>query len=923
MSEMKTLKQNKGIDKFPLWTFLIALGTAALMFLPSILKGDGYFIFYGDFNVQQIPFYQYCHEAVRSGSLGWSWESDLGLNFIGSYSFYLLGSPFFWLTLPFPNSVVPYLMGPLLILKFACAALTAHLFIRRFTARGTTAMIGGLLYAFCGFSVYNVFFNHFHEAIIFFPLLLLSFEVFHAEKKRGAVILAVFICALSNYFFFFGMVVFAAIYWIVRTVSKSFKFNIKEFLLLALECVLGLALAAAILVPTVLAVTQNSRLSSFMTGWNSVLYGKEQIFLNVIECFFFPPDLPARPVFFPGADVKWSSLGGWMPLFGMVGTFCFLLSEKKGTWLRRVIFIMIFMALVPGLNSAFYMFNTAYYARWFYMPILLMCLATAIALEDTEVNWESAWRWNMRITLGMVLVIGLAPKGLLDGKVTGYGLYTDAATNPIKYVYQVVRNLINGNNEVEGGFYDLRFWLACAFSVLSLVIIKALIPAIKEKRKMVAKVAVPCICIVSILYGSFFLVSGQSHSYDIDDVMIDTLIEGEIDLDIDDDEFARIDVLDGVDNTGYYLGYASINYFHSIVPGSVVDFYEFIGEQRSVASRPSTDVYGARSLLSVKYLLDPTIDNSDEFEDKNGNTEMPAYTYYGKQNGYKIYKNDCYIPMGFTYDYFITKEQAKGFTDRVDRMMLKAMVVDDKDIEKVSAVLPNLAFDYNIGANATGKKLLSFTEESYREDCTARAATSAYSFEYSSDGFVAAVNLDRSNYVFFSVPYEDGWTAYVNGQSADIIKVNEGFMAVLAPEGRSKIVFEYETPGLKTGLLITVIAALMSAVYVAVVMIKRVYRPVTPAEYPEGEVTALRIARFEEAQLTAESDADDDLLAEIDRDNIDAYHGFAGGFKIDESVFDELEVFRLENSETPEITENTEVPEITDIPESADASDVE
>ena len=91
-------------------TFLLGLLVASLMFLPSIIMGEGYFIFYGDFNVQQIPFYMNCHEAVKSGNINWSFTTDLGSNFIGAYSFYLLGSPFFWLTIPFATSVVPYLM---------------------------------------------------------------------------------------------------------------------------------------------------------------------------------------------------------------------------------------------------------------------------------------------------------------------------------------------------------------------------------------------------------------------------------------------------------------------------------------------------------------------------------------------------------------------------------------------------------------------------------------------------------------------------------------------------------------------------------------------------------------------------------------------------------------------------------------------
>ena len=111
-------------------SFLLGLLTAAAFFIPYIALGEGYFLFYGDFNVQQVPFYQLCHNAIRSGEIGWNWSTDLGVNFIGSYSFYLLGSPFFWLTLPFPNSFVPYLMGPLLILKFATASMTSYFYLR-------------------------------------------------------------------------------------------------------------------------------------------------------------------------------------------------------------------------------------------------------------------------------------------------------------------------------------------------------------------------------------------------------------------------------------------------------------------------------------------------------------------------------------------------------------------------------------------------------------------------------------------------------------------------------------------------------------------------------------------------------------------------------------------------------------------------
>ena len=50
-------------------------------------------------------------------------------------------------------------------------------------------------------------------------------------------------------------------------------------------------------------------------------------------------------------------------------------------------------------------------------------------------------------------------------------------------------------------------------------------------------------------------------------------------------------------------------------------------------------------------------------------------------------------------------------------------------------------------------------------------------------GFHAEITLKKDNLVFFSVPYDDGFTAYVNGEETDIIRVDEGLMAVSGSGG--------------------------------------------------------------------------------------------------------------------------------------------
>lgn len=847
-------------------TFVIALVTAAALFVPYMIMGEGYFTFYGDFNVQQIPFYQQCHKAVREGNIFWSWTTDLGANFIGSYSFYLLGSPFFWLTIPFPNWMVPYLMGPLLILKFACAAFTSYCYIRRFTRTPSAARLGALLYAFSGFSVYNIFFNHFHEAIIVFPLLLLSLEMLITENRRFVFALAVALCAVTNYFFFFGMVVFTVIYFFVRLFSSAIRPKLSRFFVLVFEAVLGLALSAFLLVPSILAIIGNERISSILLGWNAIMYGKEQIYGNIIECFFFPPDIPARPVFFPSANVKWSSLGGWLPVFSMVGVFAWF-SNRKGSWLKRVIGICIFMAMVPILNSAFYAFNTSYYARWFYMPILMMCLATVSLTEDDSVNWSSAYKWVTGITIAITLVIGFFPQKDSDDKLI-FGLYSQS----------------------EDGMYLFRYWITCAIAVISLIILGMLLKTLKTDRQGFYKGAVTCVCIISVVYGNFFIACGRSHSYDVKSVMIDQLIEGSVDLDKSDNY--RVDVYDGVDNTSMYLGLPGINAFHSVVPKSIFDFYDYIGIERSVGSRPDTKQAALRPLLSVKYLLNRK--GGESFLDEDDEPRMTGYEYVKTSGGYYIYENNNYVPYGFSYKYYMSYDFCDSYSksDRT-QLMLKAILLDEEQIKKYGNILTNIEtleeppYDYETGTT------LSLTDESMEYDCDQLKETAAISFKRDNTGFSAEVRRDKDDLVFFSVPYDKGWTAYVNGEPAEIEKVNVGFMAVKVGKGTSNIRFEYRTPGLANGLIITGGACAVLLLYM---LIFSVYSKRHPSDYyyPEGDMLISKW-RLEDRKDTRkilaerfpdtvkESILDDDTEIEIPH----IENGFDGGFKIDSDFLDD------------------------------------
>lgn len=850
-SQKKTAVLGKQKEK-KLFTFFIALLGAAAVFLPYMFLGEGYFTFFGDFNVQQIPFYKLCHKAVREGNIYWSFGTDLGANFIGSYSFYLLGSPFFLITLPFPNDWVPYFMGPLLIIKFALAALTAYLYLRRFTKTPQAASLGGILYAFSGFSVYNIFFNHFHEAIIVFPLLLLSLELLITENRRGVFALMVTLAAVTNYFFFFGMVVFCVIYFFVRVFSGAVKLTFLRFSGLLFEAVLGLLMAAALIVPAVLAILGNGRISEFLLGWSAIVYGKESIYPNIIQCFFFPPDLPARPVFFPEANVKWSSLGGWLPLFSMTGVFAFF-KTKRNHWLKRVAGICVFMAMVPVLNSAFYAFNTSYYARWFYMPILMFTLMTVIMCEDSSAAMGYGLSWTAGITLAFSLVIGLFPQKK-DGELI-FGLF----------------------NKPTDITYIARYVTSCAIALISLVILLLLLRIRRRDTRRFFGAATACALIISVIYANVFVATGRSHSYEIKDVMIDHLIEGEIDL--PDTGDYRIDVYDGVDNTGMYLGYPTINAFHSVVPASIMEFYDFIDIERTVGSRPDTSYPELRPLFSVKYLInDKTL---DKFTDEDGETKMDGYKYLKTDGGYHIFENLNFVGYGFSYDNYMTYDYCESLSGQTrSKMMLKALLLTDKQIKKYGDIMTDI-----LDADPVG-----FTDD-FAEDAEKLADTSAYKFSTDNYGFSAEVRREKKSLVFFSVPYDKGWSATVDGKPVEIEKVNVGFMAVPVEAGNSVIRFNYRTPGLDIGINITLVSLIVFLIYFIVCSIISRRRG-SDVRYPEGDklLDTWREESAYPAPESADADAEDapsllDLL-DISEPPLPPDENRNGGFKVNTDLFD-------------------------------------
>ncbi len=781
----------KSEKKYYQKSFLIALAMAAVMFLPFVIMDGGYFIFYGDYNAQQIPFFKHSIEMVHNGTLGWDWQTDLGANFIGSYTYYTLGSPFFWFMTLFPAAISEYLMAPLLCVKIALFSLFGFMYIRRFVAKPQTALIGGILYAFSSFNLYNIFFQ-FQDSIIWFPLLLIGLEEAVINKRRGLFALMVALNCFANYFFFIGECVFLVIYFFCRfAFDKRFDIRLRDFFSLAFESVVGVLIAGILFIPSIYQVLDVPRSTNILTDWSYLFYGREQRYGLILEGMFFPPEIAARTNMFTEAEAKWSSVALYLPLFSMAGVIAFV-KGAKGHWARILIIVCAVMSFVPGLNAAFTLFNNNFYTRWWYMFELICCLATVYTLEHEEFDLKFGFKTCTAVVSLMTLLALFAP---FTDKETVDGEEKKSLLPRI-----LVRHMGDEAKERANVEVLISIVLGIGFLVILYFLLKSK-KSISSDTFMKQTTVVTIIC--SMMLGYYFVGYGRSigprfGSYN---EVASSRFE------IDDDEFYRIEGVNETNNVNMLWGMSSLKSFTSIIPGSTFEFYDLLGIDRTVNSAPKQEYYALRALTRVKYLMVPHDDPKKPAQP----TYMEIYDYVdtqGVHKDYDVYKTDYALPMGFAYDSYYTEDEVDG-NKKVDNLMVRAAILNDEQVEKYSDILTHEEPYYAGVINL----------ERFKLDATERIADGVSEFTITKSGFTAKSDYDTEKLVVFSVPYCDGWSAVINGSPAEVDKVNGGMCAIRVPAGACDITFMYETPGLKYGLYATIGGIILYALYVVIFVV--------------------------------------------------------------------------------------------------------
>lgn len=794
-------------------TFILAFLVALLLFLPISLRDAMLgqpFHYAGDYNSQSMLFWQYANQFIKDGG-SFSWETELGSGFVNSYSYYMLGSPFFWASLWIPSKWMPWAMVPLFCFKFAFAGAGGYLWAKRWVKNPQYAMLAGMLYAFCGYNIYSIFYDSFVDVTALFPYLLAALDDAIIDKRRGCFSIWVAVSLLINYYFFIGEAIFLILYFICMLLGKKYILTGKLFLRMAVETVLGIAMGAVLVIPAALSLMQNPRISSFLNDYDFIVYGEPQKYMAIFASMFIMPDAPYQNTLFSQSGTQWQNVCAYLPVVGITGGVALCRAERKHPFARVMKFCII-CAFVPMLNAIFTLENAIYYARWYYMPILILCGATAMVLDNDELyqaEWKDAWKTVFICTAAFV-ALELVPSNV---ELLGLKLGVTSSAS--------------------------IFWILWGISIAGVVLCGFVCKKYRKTEKYIS-VMMSSVMVFSFIYGEAHMLLTR---YVTDtDTGEHTWYAGYEDLDnvaklLPQGEWYRIDS-NTITNYNLALGFSSEDFFSSTVSPGIFSFYMEAGHGRTVMPLDGQPNYALRSLLGVKYLMvgaedekawsadasgtKVTINNSNagnalqllkDSEDTTDTVYTPQewavnWEERGRTEETIVYENQNFIPMGFAYDYYITKDQlADVDADVRSNLLLKAIVLNDEQVGKYGDILQPLP----------EKEFQNLTYEAFKEDCADRREQTADTFETNNYGFTATTSFDTDELVFFSVPYEkNAFTATVNGEPVDVEEVDCGLMAIPVPAGKADIVVTYHTPGLKEGVTISITGLIIWILYALV-----------------------------------------------------------------------------------------------------------
>ncbi len=656
--------------------FLILLGTGILFFITSLAINSFTTPFTGDYVTQQYAFYNNVYDGwwhfFKTGSFQYfDFNTYLGVNNLGSNSFYSLTDPFFFLCLFVPRDFLPQAMAISSIIRMSLNGLIFYFYLRYMGISMKSSKLAGLAFAYCGWTAWYLWFNCYTENGFVFILILFGIEKVLREKKPWLLMGSLFLSGLTNYFFLVAFAIIGFIYAMYRYFQRLKLNDVRDNLFILLYGFLGflfgIMMGFVVLLPSLVVASQAPRASSdgylenllaslknfdikaffdYIFLWKKADNGLEwRHYFPIIE-FFYPVMSDRGTPLMNYSNGTYDNVAGSLFLF-----FPFIIfylpalirsTKKHNFWPLAASLLFIIMLMTPFSYYLFFGF-TKPYSRWYIFVIssLLTYVAEYMDHLDEEPKWSV-------LVGGIFTLFGVIASGLIASYI-------------IKNVYA----------------YQERYPLATVMAIeIAYVMVLSLVIFFLRNKKYFKTVLLGVIVVEASIMGALTI---DGHGYtSFNDVNYGITLNHELSkvvnrVNSDDKTYFRSAsslIGDANKNDGASNGYNGVSYFHSLYNFNVKKFTYwnmFMASESGWSGKYTEKRAGLDKFLGLKYYYLEKDKNMVLMEGSNYievTPNLPMYftdvTDEYENKYFNIYKDTENLDFAISVDNVVAYEDASG-----------------------------------------------------------------------------------------------------------------------------------------------------------------------------------------------------------------------------------------------------------------------
>lgn len=178
---------------------------------------------------QYGPLFSEFYDRLTSGkSLIYSWNTGLGMPFLGNFYNYL-SSPLSFIILLFGHKNTFEAVAALVAIKSILSSMSMANYLKK-SQKVNSPMICafGILYAFSGYFIAYYWNVMWIDAMYILPFVVLGIERIIDKGKAGTYLISLIYCLFSNYYIGYMVCIFSCIYFIYYYVCKFDEIKIKS-----------------------------------------------------------------------------------------------------------------------------------------------------------------------------------------------------------------------------------------------------------------------------------------------------------------------------------------------------------------------------------------------------------------------------------------------------------------------------------------------------------------------------------------------------------------------------------------------------------------------------------------------------------------------------------------------------------------------